>query len=73
MSTRTCMPLTATALALTSGMAVAQTKALKYTHYQPGRDDRPTGFEDVFTKIDMCAEHHRKVGLGEDFVRQFVR
>ncbi|KXF75892.1 cupin [Paramesorhizobium deserti] len=32
-----------------------------------------TGFEDVFTKIDMCIEHYRKVGLGEDFIKQFVR
>lgn len=32
-----------------------------------------TGFEDVFTKIDMCTEHYRKVGLGEDFIKQFVR
>lgn len=32
-----------------------------------------TGFEDVFTKIDMCAAHYDKVGLGADFVRQFVR
>ncbi|MBX5179889.1 2,4'-dihydroxyacetophenone dioxygenase family protein [Rhizobium lentis] len=32
-----------------------------------------TGFEDVFTKIDMCAAHYQKVGLGADFVRQFVR
>jgi len=31
------------------------------------------GFEDVFTKIDMCAAHYEKVGLGRDFVRQFVR
>jgi len=32
-----------------------------------------TGFEDVFTKIDMCTEHYRKVGFGEDFIKQFVR
>ena len=32
-----------------------------------------TGFEDVFTKIDMCAAHYHKVGLGADFVKQFVR
>src|SRR5690606_6913349 len=32
-----------------------------------------TGFEDVFTKIDMCRAHYIKVGLGEDFVDQFIR
>lgn len=32
-----------------------------------------TGFEDVFTKIDMCRKHYTEVGLGEDFVDQFIR
>ena len=31
------------------------------------------GFEDVFTKIDMCRAHYAKVGLGEDYVDQFIR
>ena len=31
------------------------------------------GYEDVFTKIDMCREHYAKVGLGEDYVDQFIR
>ncbi|MDD9922159.1 MAG: 2,4'-dihydroxyacetophenone dioxygenase family protein [Boseongicola sp.] len=31
------------------------------------------GFEDVFTKIDMCRKHFTEVGLGEDFVDQFIR
>ena len=35
--------------------------------------DRCTGFEDVFTKIDMCRAHYASVGLGGDFVDQFVR
>lgn len=41
--------------------------------YYVDENGEHTGFEDVFTKIDMCVEHYRKVGLGEDFVRQFVR
>jgi hypothetical protein len=41
--------------------------------YYVDEDGRHTGFEDVFTKIDMCAAHYEKVGLGADFVRQFVR
>jgi 2,4'-dihydroxyacetophenone dioxygenase len=31
------------------------------------------GFEDVFTKIEMCRAHYKKCGLGEDFVEQFIR
>ncbi len=34
---------------------------------------QPTGYEDVFTKIAMCRKHYVAVGLGEDFVQQFVR
>lgn len=32
-----------------------------------------TGFEDVFSKIDMCRAHYAGNGLGSDFVDQFVR
>jgi 2,4'-dihydroxyacetophenone dioxygenase len=32
-----------------------------------------TGYEDVFTKIDMCRKHYAAVGLGEDYVDQFIR
>lgn len=31
------------------------------------------GFEDVFTKIDMCRKHYTDVGLGADYVDQFIR
>lgn len=31
------------------------------------------GYEDVFTKIEMCRSHYDKVGLGVNFVDQFVR
>ena len=31
------------------------------------------GFEDVFTKIDMCRKHYASIGLGETFVDQFIR
>ena len=34
---------------------------------------KTVGYEDVFTKIDMCREHYDKVGLGVDYVDQFVR
>ena len=32
-----------------------------------------TGYEDVFTKIEMCRRHYVEVGLGADYVQQFVR
>ena len=31
------------------------------------------GYEDVFTKIEMCRAHYEAVGLGADYVDQFVR
>ena len=41
--------------------------------YYVDAEDRNTGFEDVFTKIDMCRAHYQAVGLGADYVDQFVR
>ena len=35
--------------------------------------DNVTGYEDVWTKIDMCRAHYERNGLGSDYVRQFVR
>ncbi len=34
---------------------------------------KPTGYEDVFTKIEMCRAHYRKVGLGDAYIDQFIR
>ena len=31
------------------------------------------GYEDVFTKIDMCRAHYASCGLGADYVDQFIR
>lgn len=31
------------------------------------------GYEDVFTKIDMCRTYYEEVGLGGDYVDQFIR
>lgn len=36
-------------------------------------DGKAIGYEDVFTKIENCRRHYEKVGLGADFVDQFVR
>ena len=32
-----------------------------------------TGYEDVFTKIALCRKHYIDVGLGADYVDQFIR
>jgi hypothetical protein len=34
---------------------------------------RHIGYEDVHTKIEMCRRHYQGVGLGDEFVRQFIR
>lgn len=31
------------------------------------------GYEDVFTKLDMCRKHYAANGLGEDYIDKFVR
>lgn len=36
-------------------------------------EGRQIGYEDVHTKIAMCRDHYREIGLGEDYVRQFIR
>ena len=41
--------------------------------YYVDEEGRHTGFEDVFTKIDMCRAHYAAVGLGADYVDQFIR
>jgi gentisate 1,2-dioxygenase len=32
-----------------------------------------TGYEDTFTKIQLCRDHYGANGLGADFVDQFIR
>ncbi|MFN0114331.1 MAG: 2,4'-dihydroxyacetophenone dioxygenase family protein [Paracoccaceae bacterium] len=34
---------------------------------------KPLGYEDVFTKIDMCRAHFDATGLGSAFTDQFIR
>ena len=36
-------------------------------------DGRPTGYDDVFTRIDTYRAHFESVGLGADYVRRFMR
>ena len=42
-----------------------------YTYVDPG--GLPIGIEDVFTKIDKARTHYAAVGLGADYVDQFIR
>ena len=35
--------------------------------------NKHVGYEDVFTKIDMCRAHYTACGLGADYVDQFIR
>jgi 2,4'-dihydroxyacetophenone dioxygenase len=32
-----------------------------------------TGYEDVFSKIEMCRKHYAEIGLGAGYIDQFVR
>ena len=34
---------------------------------------KQTGYEDVFTKIEMCRQLYERCGLGGGYVDQFVR
>lgn len=34
---------------------------------------KAVGYDDVFTKIDMCRAHYAACGLGVDYVEQFIR
>ena len=34
---------------------------------------KTTGYEDVFTKIEMCRAHYQSVGLGAGYVDRFIR
>jgi quercetin dioxygenase-like cupin family protein len=36
-------------------------------------DGNAQGFEDVFTKIEMCRKHYAACGLGADYVDRFIR
>ena len=36
-------------------------------------DGAVQGYEDVFTKIDLCRKHYATIGFGENFVEQFIR
>lgn len=36
-------------------------------------DHQPCGYDDVHTKIELCRRHFASVGLGADFVEQFIR
>ena len=35
--------------------------------------EKQVGYEDVFTKIEMCRAHYESVGLGADYADRFLR
>lgn len=36
-------------------------------------DGKAMGYDDVFTRIDLCRRHYEAVGFGADYVNQFIR
>jgi quercetin dioxygenase-like cupin family protein len=36
-------------------------------------DGRQVGYEDVWTKIEMCRTHYASCGIGERYLEQFIR
>lgn len=36
-------------------------------------DNRQIGYDDVFTKINMCRKHYGSVGIADDYLDQFIR
>jgi 2,4'-dihydroxyacetophenone dioxygenase len=40
--------------------------------YYVDPDGKHLGYEDVFTKTDVCRAHLENVGLGADFAKQFI-
>ncbi len=36
-------------------------------------EGRQVGYEDVWSKIEMCRRHYLDVGLGDGYVEQFIR
>lgn len=37
------------------------------------QDDTTIGYDDVFTKIEMCQQHYQRNGLGTSYLEQFIR
>ena len=34
---------------------------------------KQVGYDDVFTKIDLCRSWYKKCGLGTEYIDQFIR
>jgi 2,4'-dihydroxyacetophenone dioxygenase len=43
------------------------------TYVYVERDGAPVGIEDVFTKLAGARKHYDKIGLGPDYVKEFIR
>lgn len=42
-----------------------------YTYVDPM--GKAVGYEDVFTKLEMAQRHYQSLGLGSDYIKQFIR
>jgi quercetin dioxygenase-like cupin family protein len=42
-----------------------------YTYVDP--QGQALGYEDVFTRIESARQHYEEIGLGADYVKQFIR
>ena len=36
-------------------------------------DGKVTGYDDVFTKLELTKIHYQKIGLSEDYIQQLIR
>ena len=45
----------------------------EYTETTHTAEGRQSGYEDVWTKIDMCRAHYAARGLGAHYAEQFIR
>ncbi len=38
-----------------------------------GEDDKPIRVDNVLTLLEACDQHYRSIGLGPDFIKQYIR
>jgi hypothetical protein len=34
---------------------------------------KATGYDDVFTRLEIATSYYEKIGLGRDYVKKFIR
>ena len=53
--------------------AVCLDHGMTFSYYYVDPDGKTVGYDDVFTRLDKCRAHYTAIGLGADFVDQFIR